>query len=556
MKQKLRVIDFFCGAGGFSEGFRQQEFDVVMGIDNWSSAVDTHNFNHNLNDKKKDVLDFGSSVEQINNLPDTEVIIGSPPCVLFSFSNRGGKSEKTLGINLIESFLRVVAVKKYQRSSKLIAWFMENVPNSRNYIKPTYSFKDLNLEAWAKQHGFNPKKNALSVNLNGDIINAADFGVPQKRERFVCGEIVNTGKFPDLSEFKKIEHRSLGNIRKDMPPPNMRRTNKLFSDPNYPQLKLMANDISDHFYDTGVYENQWQLAKYTKVNHPFMGKMAFPEDSANPSRTIMATRSVITREALEYTSEHKRKGGGEYRLPTIREVATLMGFPYSYQFSGGETTKWRQIGNAVCPQIAAALAKSVRRTLGLKAIPDQSIKFNRFRKTISPFENLNSFSKKRFDNPPKKNPNAKFRKHPFKGGNMTVALTNFNPLNPTNKSIKWHSFLFMGAGRGFLIKAIPKNEFKELAKIIESYHSHQGKKFITEFDKKFRKTIGNVHKFQEAYVGGKALAAYNPTNLIEEIANFILIHEPDEKYMKLPSLIPEKDMIPSKHVLAMYAINR
>ena len=51
MKHKdLRVIDFFCGAGGFSEGFRQQGFKVIMGVDNWRPAVETHNLNHGLND--------------------------------------------------------------------------------------------------------------------------------------------------------------------------------------------------------------------------------------------------------------------------------------------------------------------------------------------------------------------------------------------------------------------------------------------------------------------------------------------------------------------------
>ena len=42
---KLTVIDFFCGAGGFSEGFRQQGFEIVCGIDSWKPAIDSFNFN-------------------------------------------------------------------------------------------------------------------------------------------------------------------------------------------------------------------------------------------------------------------------------------------------------------------------------------------------------------------------------------------------------------------------------------------------------------------------------------------------------------------------------
>ena len=43
--KKLTVLDIFSGAGGFSEGFRQQGFEIVGGIDNWKAAVDTFNFN-------------------------------------------------------------------------------------------------------------------------------------------------------------------------------------------------------------------------------------------------------------------------------------------------------------------------------------------------------------------------------------------------------------------------------------------------------------------------------------------------------------------------------
>ena len=51
--KRLTVIDFFCGGGGFSEGFRRAGFDVIMGVDSWKPAIETHNFNHNLKDKIK-----------------------------------------------------------------------------------------------------------------------------------------------------------------------------------------------------------------------------------------------------------------------------------------------------------------------------------------------------------------------------------------------------------------------------------------------------------------------------------------------------------------------
>jgi DNA (cytosine-5)-methyltransferase 1 len=53
---KLKVIDFFCGAGGFSEGFRQMGFEIIYGFDYWKPAVDTFNHNFNLNCEVKNIL--------------------------------------------------------------------------------------------------------------------------------------------------------------------------------------------------------------------------------------------------------------------------------------------------------------------------------------------------------------------------------------------------------------------------------------------------------------------------------------------------------------------
>lgn len=86
----LSVIDFFFGAGGGAEGFRQMGFEIIRGYDHWKSAIDTYNHNFGTNSKVKNILDF-SDIEEIEALPNTDVIIGSPPCVSFSSSNNSGK---------------------------------------------------------------------------------------------------------------------------------------------------------------------------------------------------------------------------------------------------------------------------------------------------------------------------------------------------------------------------------------------------------------------------------------------------------------------------------
>ena len=193
----LRVIDFFCGAGGFSEGFRQQGFKIVRGIDFWQAAIDTHNLNHGLSDKVQNILDYwgedSGDITEIEQLEDAEVLIGSPSCTSFSMSNRAGKADKESGIRLIETYLRVVAVKKHQKTSNLRAWYMENVPKSKEFIEQQYTFHKLHLARWARRNGY--KAGDIALKVTGSVLNAGDYGAPQNRKRFIAGEWINTRRF-------------------------------------------------------------------------------------------------------------------------------------------------------------------------------------------------------------------------------------------------------------------------------------------------------------------------------------------------------------------------
>jgi DNA (cytosine-5)-methyltransferase 1 len=436
---------------------------------------------------------------------------------------------------------------------------MENVPNSKNYVKDFYTFRQLKLVKWAVGQKINPDAVALNVRNQGHILNTADFGTSQRRERFLCGEIVASEKFPELDGFKIKQHRTVHDVRSKMPPPNLGESEKTYVDPNYPSLKLRAKEIADHFYDSGVYECQWRDAHWLKVNHPYMGRMSFPENEYKPSRTVMATQSASTREALIYKSEYDRQGDGQYRLPTIREIATLMGFPYSYRFAGSESNKWRQVGNAVCPHLSSALAKSVRLAMGLQIIPDTDIKFEVLAEEKSmTIENLNTFCEKKFNDPPKKNPKARFRRHPFKDGNMTVALTNFNPKSKhkNGSHIDWFTSVFFGAGKDFKANVIPRNAFKRIGKFIEAQHNGEGTAFIEKFEKHFQKAIGSSDRFQAVFVGKTSSKNYDPRKLIDEIGDFILKNEPKEKLMEVPDWISKKEKTPTRQVLTIYAINR
>src|SRR5690606_16025816 len=117
------------------------------------------------------------------------------PCVSFSSSNKSGKADKKLGLRLIKTFLRIVAVKKHQENSILEGWFMENVVNSKKHLQEVYTFAELNLAEWALKNGKTPDCEALRLLSNTFIINSADYGSHQSRKRSISGEIISKEAF-------------------------------------------------------------------------------------------------------------------------------------------------------------------------------------------------------------------------------------------------------------------------------------------------------------------------------------------------------------------------
>lgn len=554
----LKVIDFFCGAGGFSEGFSQQGFEIVRGFDNWKPAVDTYNHNFNNKGIQKNILDFEKSIEEIELLPNTEIIIGSPPCVSFSNSNRSGKADKSMGLRLTEVFLRIVAIKKYQVNSVLKVWLMENVPNSLKFIKKQYTFEDLNLAEWAKSNRLDPEQIALRVDGNSVIVNSADYGSPQMRKRAVTGEFIGFGqllvpkrKFGDRKDNTYLPNRrTLKQIKDALPSPYSYVETGIVTDPmyNYP---IFQKDLSDHFYDPGLYECEWKCSRFHKINHPYMGKMSFPENQGEPSRTICATNIGTSRESLIYKSEVERIGDGEYRTPTVREAATIMGFPISFQFAGLESSKWRLVGNAVSPCVSRAFAESIRDWLGLAAV---NIKINKTT-NLSGVTSLNTFALKEFNTPPRKKAGSRFRRHPFKYGNITVTLSNYDIME--NETIgKWITSVQYGNGDGFPTINYPDDYFFNLEDTIKEFEC--GEEFLTIINNGFSKKVADAKTLQDMYEGRAGRnGLMEPTELIEKVASIINGFTFDEETVKMTSNgIFQKEIVPKKQFMALYAINK
>ena len=276
--------------------------------------------------------------------------------------------------------------------------------------------------------------------------------------------------------------------------------------------------------------------------------MSFTENENRTCRTIMATRSAISRESLIYKSEYNRHGNGEYRIPTIREIASLMGFPYAYQFVGSEGLKWKQIGNSVCPQMSAALAKALRKKMEFSEIKLEKLDFSSLKENYTKVKNLNTFTEKQFISPAKRKNNARFRRHPFKIGNMTVDLMNYHPNLKDTIGKKWYVSVFFGTG-DYSVRVLQKEDLKKIEKVLSSNFS----KFLT-----FKKNISvkpypseHIQKIfeEDLLLNNKN----NPLKVIKKMAKTIQTYDNCTKYIEVEDLFPRKK-IPMAQLMAMYGL--
>lgn len=496
--RNMRVADFFCGAGGFSEGFRQAGFNIVFAVDNWEPAVATYKGNKpGVNIIKDDVIRISKlDDENFEKLvPDSEVIVGSPPCQSFSRSNKSGKADKKMGIELFEAFLRIVARKKFKKGSVLKYWVLENVPGIKKYIKETYSANDLGLKGDFHLN--------TQCKFSGKY-NAKYFGAPTNRERFLCGEfpeLLKTNSDENVTTLKQVLD-SLGN------PLNPRKV--LISDINYPDLTLYSKKITDHHYLYELAPFEWEIAKRLKQDRGYMGKMSFPENLNKPARTVMATMTASAREAmiLEY-------GRGRYRLPTVREVASMMSFPIDYWFYGkSKGVKHKLVGNAVPPKLSYAIASAIARA-EKQEIPRRyrPIKHDK----MVPFTNLNGTKNKIKEEKPKRK-SAKFKYHiPYLIIDAyRVELTNYQSDFERGKYL-WEAEIHYSQGKerakvfkpNITIRAIPSRQ----------------KKSILDFIYKTKKHIPNANVFQKVFcMTAKDRAKqkfFGPYELLESTKKFI-----------------------------------
>ena len=221
-------------------------------------------------------------------------------------------------------------------------------------------------------------------------------------------------------------------------------------------------------------------AKRQKRDKGYMGQMSFPENMNKVSRTVMSFSAIASREGFILPN-----GKAGFRHPTIREYATLMSFPFNFQFSGKSPAhKKKQIGNAVPPKFSYELAKAIRMNkTALKKSLQKKVTI------VDNFLNIKDFD---FSIPIEKEKKFKviFDHHiPYmKIGGYRVVLDN-RESNWDKEKIVWNVSIHKGAGQFKVIKPY--------LKILEDNFSI--KKSQMKIIDRLKAKIGNPNDFHQSY---------------------------------------------------------
>lgn len=166
----INALDIFCGAGGFSKGFEKAGYNIVAGVDNKKSAIQTFQFNHDAKGITADLTETEPKEIEKHIDKDIDVIIGGPPCKGFSIANTQSGHDKRN--TLVDVFLDFVEY------FEPIGVCMENVPAFRReeYPNDEYdTYEDLVVSRLSE----------MDYNVSIDVLNAARYGVPQTRKRAI-----------------------------------------------------------------------------------------------------------------------------------------------------------------------------------------------------------------------------------------------------------------------------------------------------------------------------------------------------------------------------------
>ena len=303
----MKVVSFFSGIGGLDQGFIDAGYDVIWANDFDKYAVQTYKANYDNEIVHGDINEI--PLEQI---PDCDVLIGGFPCQAFSMMGEQKGFQDARGT----LFFRIAEVLKHKIDSgkkpRLVV--LENVRALKTH-----------------DHGrtFKTIKRILEEDLNykvyDNVLNSADYGVPQTRNRTYIVCFAN----------EKAE----------------------FSYPNKEELQLTLQDLLENEVDDKYFLSDKILP--TILSNGTGGYNAKSEIDLKIARPLCASMAKMHRACQDnYVTQN-----GRVRRLTPRECARLQGFTEDFVIPVSDCQAYKQFGNAVTVNVSRAVALMAKEAL-------------------------------------------------------------------------------------------------------------------------------------------------------------------------------------------------
>jgi DNA (cytosine-5)-methyltransferase 1 len=300
----MNVVSLFSGAGGFDLGFVQAGHTIIWANDFYSDAVKTYRNNIGEHIVEDDIYNISSEI-----IPDCDIVIGGFPCQGFSVAN----TKRTIEDKRNELYKQMIRVIKDKRPSFFLA---ENVKGLLNLAKGS-AIKIITGDFAA-----------IGYKVKYQLLNAADYGVPQLRQRVIIVGIRNDIDFEYVFPQKQYNENGTDGLNRWI---SVKDALQYLPDPDNP------NALTNHDY-----------SKYKITVSIYLGHRLI--NGSKPAPTVTARgdeRGGVV--VLHHYNNQRRM--------SCRELATIQSFPLDFTFCGTRSSVYRQIANAVPPLLAYALAK-------------------------------------------------------------------------------------------------------------------------------------------------------------------------------------------------------
>lgn len=360
--QKIPVLDFFCGCGGMSWGFKNTRqshvaFEVLAGFDIDKHALLTYETNIKAPGFCVDVAQLSENPQQLceyvpsikEGLKRPFVFIGCAPCQGFSAHRKKDERDDPRN-NLMYAFAKIC---RHYLPDFVV---MENVPE---IVKGRFS----NYFDKAKE-----ELESAGYTLNTDVIDLSQYGVPQRRRRaIVIASRSGLVKLPDpaLAFDEAITVREAISHLREIPSGGSDPYDEAHRAPTHiPRILVKIRQIPPDGGDRRSLPIEDQLDCHSNI-----------DGSQSPGFTDVYGRLRWDTPSVTITAKSSTPSCGRFLHPeqhrniSVREAAILQGFPQTFKFEGPFVNQYRQIGEAVPPLFSRFVAKSILDHLTPPAIP-------------------------------------------------------------------------------------------------------------------------------------------------------------------------------------------